>query len=266
MTPRRPRARCGVTAPTITFQYRKGKHNWSFGGGYTHYLNNTIRDANGRGTFSSRGFRRRHIRQRASGAGTGYDFADFLLGLPETSSISYGNSSTSYRSNGYNAFAMDDWRVATDFTLNLGLRYEYFTPWSEEYGHIANLDIAPDFASVTPVCPVAITLNGVTWAPDRGRHDVSGGADQSGSSRFRAAHRVSPGSRGPAARSWFAPAMAAITIPTSTTSSNQNLAAQPPFAVTNYITTSSGRPVDARERPGERAGRINRSPILTGWR
>ena len=26
-------------------------------------------------------------------------------------------------------------------TLNLGLRYEYFSPYTEKYGHLSNLDI-----------------------------------------------------------------------------------------------------------------------------
>ncbi len=33
-------------------QLHRGKNNWSFGGGYTHYLNNTITDSNGRGAFN----------------------------------------------------------------------------------------------------------------------------------------------------------------------------------------------------------------------
>jgi hypothetical protein len=136
-------------------QIRHGKHNWSFGGGITHYLNNSITDSNGRGSFSFSGLNTAEYVNGLPVSGTGYDFADFLLGLPETSSIRYGDSSLYFRSNGYNAFAMDDFRVTNSLTLNLGIRYEYFTPWTEEYGHIANLEIAPGFSAVTPVCAVA---------------------------------------------------------------------------------------------------------------
>src|SRR6185437_15104956 len=127
-----------------TLQVRKGKHNWSFGGGATRFLNNSITDQNGRGIFNFSG-----LTTAGYGAdglplpGTGYDFADFLLGLPETSGIRYGDSRLYFRSSGYNAFAMDDYRVANNLTLNVGVRWEYFTPWQEKYGHIANLDIAP---------------------------------------------------------------------------------------------------------------------------
>ena len=135
-------------------QIHQGKHNWSFGGGFTHYLNNTITDQNGRGSFSFSGLSTAGYNPAGLPiTGTGYDFADFLLGLPETSAIRYGDSATYFRSNGFNAFAVDDFRVTANLSLNLGLRYEYFTPWHEEYGHIANLDIAPGFSAVAPVLP-----------------------------------------------------------------------------------------------------------------
>jgi hypothetical protein len=139
---------------TDTFSMRKGKHNWSFGGGYTRYFNNTITDANGRGTFTFTGLATSAL--NSSGlpvANTGFDFADFLLGAPQTDSIRYGGSNTYFRSNAYNVFAQDDYRVLSNLTLNLGVRYEYFAPWQEKYGRIANLDIAPDFSAVSVVTP-----------------------------------------------------------------------------------------------------------------
>ena len=164
-----------------TLQLHRGKHNWSLGSGFTHYLNNTMGDSNGRGSFSFSGLATAQYLNGLPVTNTGNDFADFLLGLPETSSNSHGEDgvlSAYFRSNLYNAFAMDDWRVANNFTLNLGVRYEYFTPWHEEYGHMVNLDVAPRFAAIAPVIAGRRIVDGC---------DVSLDANQSGSSRLRSA-------------------------------------------------------------------------------
>ena len=129
-----------------TLTWHKGKHNFTFGGGVTHYLNNLDTDSNGRGAFSFSGLETAQYVNGSSVPGTGYDFADFLLGTPETNSIQTGNTSTYYRSNGMNGYAVDDFRVSAGLSLNLGIRYEYFQPWTEKYGHAANLDVAPGFS------------------------------------------------------------------------------------------------------------------------
>ena len=231
-----------------TFQYRKGKHNWQFGGGYTHFLNNTTLDSNGRGTFEFSGLSTAAYTTPTTCAsppcsplavaGTGYDFADFLLGAPETSSIRYGNSSTSYRSNGYNMFAVDDYRLATGLSLNLGVRWEYFTPWSEEYGRAANLYIAPNFASVTPVCAQQTTIDGVTCGPTVG--GVTYPAALMNSDKHNIAPRIAfawkPWVKGKTmvrgGYGWYF-------NPSQYNKFESQLSAQPPFAVNHTVTTSS---------------------------
>ena len=137
------------------FSIRHAKHNWSMGGGYTRNFNNTVTDSNGRGTFTF------------TGAASGVDFADFLLGLPQSNSIRFGSSNTYFRSNSFNLFMQDDYRMTNNLTLNLGLRYEYFAPWHEKYGRIANLVIAPNFTGASVVTPAQNILPGGLIQPDR---------------------------------------------------------------------------------------------------
>ncbi|MEO7141960.1 MAG: TonB-dependent receptor, partial [Bryobacteraceae bacterium] len=72
---------------------------------------------------------------------------------PQTSSIRYGTSATYFRGSVVGLFGQDDWRILPNLSLNAGLRYEYITPLTEKYGHIANLDIAPYFTGAAPVIP-----------------------------------------------------------------------------------------------------------------
>ncbi|MBI3671139.1 MAG: carboxypeptidase regulatory-like domain-containing protein [Acidobacteria bacterium] len=86
-------------------------------------------------------------------AGTGFDLADFLLGLPQSTSERFGTSSTYFRSWGFVGYFQDDWRIHPRFSLNSGLRYEAVTPPVELLDQIANLDVNADFTAVATVTP-----------------------------------------------------------------------------------------------------------------
>ncbi len=137
---------------TEALTWMRGSHSLSFGGMFTRRINNAKTDSNGRGTFNFTGLTTSGFDSSGQPLpGTGYDLADFLLGLPNSSSIRYGDSVTYFRSNDYAVFGQDDWRWRPNLSITFGLRYEYFGVPYEKLGHEANLDIAPGFTGVAQV-------------------------------------------------------------------------------------------------------------------
>jgi len=91
----------------------------------------------------------------AAGPCIGNDFADFLLGYPANAKVQFGDTSTYFRNWGFIGYASDDWHVVPKFTLTYGVRYEAFTPVTEENGRITNLAVNSDFSQAQCVTPVA---------------------------------------------------------------------------------------------------------------
>ena len=77
----------------------------------------------------------------------------FLLGLPQQAAVQAGLNKTYLRENIYDWYGQDDYRVTGSVTLNYGLRWEYFAPFTEKYNRLSNLDHNADFTQVAAVLP-----------------------------------------------------------------------------------------------------------------
>jgi hypothetical protein len=128
-----------------------GHHTVRAGGLFRYQSRSTRTDPNARGSFVFTGL---YTADSASGlpaAGSGLDFADFLLGYAQQASVQYGPGLVRLRAPAWSLFVQDDWRLRGNLTLNVGLRYEYVAPFHDEAGHLVNLDATPDFTAVAPV-------------------------------------------------------------------------------------------------------------------
>lgn len=86
-----------------------------------------------------------------SGAVTGNDVADLLLGQARSLSATTAPV-VEWAQQAYSGFIQDDWKVSPALTLNLGLRYEYGTPY---YGAGENKNVNFDFKTGQLVFPTS---------------------------------------------------------------------------------------------------------------
>jgi hypothetical protein len=149
-----------------SFTWVHGAHNFTFGSDYRRQQFNQLADNNGRGTYTFDGSATSYLVNGIAQTGTGYDLADFLLGMPTTGSIRYGNPDKYFRGAAYDAYGNDDWRLTSRFSLILGLRWEYATPITELYNRLVNLVAAPGFTSIAAVSPGGALPNALIY-PDR---------------------------------------------------------------------------------------------------
>jgi hypothetical protein len=150
-TPRRELDQTFTLSDTVAWNH--ARHNWRFGGDYRRILQSFRSAKNANGSFVFTGFATGDYSGGAQAFDTGYDFADFLLGLPQQTSLQSGTNAYGFRANSYDLYAQDDWRVLPNLTLLLGVRYEYNGPYTEAHDRIVNLDVGTNFDFAAPVQP-----------------------------------------------------------------------------------------------------------------
>ncbi len=95
-----------------------------------------------------------------NGAFTKNEFADFLLGLPDTTSYGAVQQDNDGRSRQYHAYIQDSFRASPKLTLEYGIRWDWQPPFQDQAGNIGNFDrnIPRTGAVIYPSSPQAAQL------------------------------------------------------------------------------------------------------------
>jgi len=141
--------------PKLNFSWVKGKHSMKFGYEFEHIWM-AVNDNNplyGSFTYSG-GYSN-------AGGSTVSDtyWADFLFGT--TNAYSLANYYVAHLTqNIESVYAQDDWHVLPNLTLNIGLRWEYGSPYGDLHNSVSNFD--PTTQTVLTTTPGAVQGNGIT--------------------------------------------------------------------------------------------------------
>ena len=115
----------------------RGSHTLKIGAEWTYFQNNYLQSRLARGQFIFTGA---FTQDSSSSSMSGDPFADFLLGFPQVTTRNVGPNQAYLRQHISGAYVQDDWRVHPRLTVNLGLKYEYVSPYSEARENLLNLD------------------------------------------------------------------------------------------------------------------------------
>src|SRR5882724_8395452 len=133
------------------FSKIRGPHTLKFGGEFRYLQINERNTCAPNGDFTF------------DGTETGNDIADFLLGA----SVGYNQCSQQFldsRTRYGGAYAEDTWKVKSNITLNLGVRWEVSMPWYDTQGKIET--IVPGLQSTQfPTAPTGLVFPGDPGIP-----------------------------------------------------------------------------------------------------
>lgn len=122
---------------TDSLTWIKGNHDFKFGVDLRTIQTISPLDFFGGNNYGTFGY---STSGSSVGTFTGVDFADYLLGVPNTTAYDVMSQDNDGRTIHYHAFAQDQWKVSQRLTLTYGIRYELHPGYSDSGGNIGNFD------------------------------------------------------------------------------------------------------------------------------
>jgi outer membrane receptor protein involved in Fe transport len=139
---------------TESLTWTKGKNDWKFGAGFSPYQENLSYGYYLNGEFDF---------YTGTSTGSGNDFADFLLGIPDAF-FQNALAPSNIRSKSTYVFGQDEWHVSKNLVLTIGLRYEYNSPKLDNQGR--SFSVIPGLQSQRfPNAPPGLVFPGDHGAP-----------------------------------------------------------------------------------------------------
>lgn len=100
------------------------------------------------------------------GVYTGFGYADFLLGIPETTTLSVPSPYNYIRGTLWGLYVQDEFKISKRLVFSYGLRWDLQSPYAEKHGKIYNFDpqtgalVVPDNGAdaISPLFPKNISI------------------------------------------------------------------------------------------------------------
>jgi hypothetical protein len=143
----------------------RGDHHLKFGGYLFHLQFNPVNPNAARGSFTY------------NGQWTGNALADFLLGYPSAAQVGIGRADEHGRSTWLHVYGQDDWKVRSNLTLNLGLRYEVNGQMTDVDNRLSAIDLttpggrfviaSDDDGNISPSAQPLLSSIPIQWVTSR---------------------------------------------------------------------------------------------------
>lgn len=133
----------------------KGNHTWKMGGEMSFEAKHENANNLTQGVFTFSGIRSRGTSGTISLSQSGLAFADFLMGRADNYAEDQVDVTVNLKFGRREFFVQDTWKYRPNLTFDFGVRYQYFTPVTDENNVLTSFDPQLYSRAAVPTCVTA---------------------------------------------------------------------------------------------------------------